>query len=173
MSVKPAAKRATTVTTHSAPPGSGFGPARVSNLPSAQKELHPLPPVHLDAQDVTPEGLQKRLLDLYESVRVATQPMRQNPESAAAYERRVAFTNRSNAAANVTVTFRHSLGQAPTNGVTPYHSEVAAFSGYTMTDPNTGAIVNPNGEDPDHYVTVTTSVPAGMTAYHSFKLSAQ
>ena len=56
-------------------------------------ELHPLPPVHITTEDVRQDRLPKTLMDLHESIRVATMPMRQDPESAPSYVRGVQFTN--------------------------------------------------------------------------------
>lgn len=163
MSVKPSPKRSVTVTDHSAIPTSR-APVQIGNVPSTQKDLHPLPQVHLDAQDVTPQGLQKKFMDMYEAFRTRTDAMAKNPLTAPAYEKRIQFTNSGTAAAFITQTFKHSLGRAPTHAVTCIHSEGAPYQGFT--------VANPNGEDPAQFQTVTALVPAGTTAFHSFMLSA-
>jgi hypothetical protein len=125
-------------------------------------ELHPLPPVHITADDVRQDRLPKTLMDLHESIRVATMPMRQDPESAPSYVRGVQFANNTANAAPVTVTFRHGLQRAPVS-VTPVHSQGAPYQGYSVD--------NPNGSDPTQYATITTSVPANTVATHDFKLA--
>lgn len=161
MAVKPSTRRSVTITDHQSSTTS-FGPAKVGNLPSSQKDLHPLPAVHLDAQDVTPQGLQKKFMDVYEALRTRTDAMAKNPDTAPAFERRIAFTNSNNHSARVTVTFPHSLGRAPV-WVTCNHSENAFYQGFSVP--------NPNGEDPATHHTIACQVPANTTAYHSFKLT--
>ena len=125
-------------------------------------ELHPMPPVHITTDDVRQDRLPKTLMDLHESIRVATMPMRQDPESAPSYVRGVQFNNNTANAAPVTVTFRHGLNRAPVS-VSHVHAQGAAYAGYTVP--------NPNGEDPSQYATITTSVPANTVATHDFKLA--
>ena len=125
-------------------------------------ELHPLPPVHITTEDVRQDRLPKTLMDLHESIRVATMPMRQDPESAPSYVRGVQFTNNTANAAPVTVTFRHGLQRAPVS-VTPVHSQGAPYQGYSVGVPA--------GTDPTQYATITTVVPPNTTATHDFKLA--
>jgi hypothetical protein len=174
--IKQIPKRATTILTM---PNPGTAPSKTTGHSVGSvddfgaKELHPLPPIHLNPdENLSPKDLQKQILDIYESVRRATMGMRQNPESAPAYVRNVQFAAPASPNANVTsvpvtVTFRHGLGRAPANGVTCIHSEGAPFQGIYVPP------VGPEDYDPTQYARVTTNVPPGTTATHHFKLSSE
>lgn len=162
-------KRGTTIITH---------PSSVVNttqkpivVPSTQtnftKEIHPLPVVHLNPEEATPQALQKQMLDLYESTRIATLPMRQNPMSAPCIVRGIKFENPDpNNAQYITQTIRHTLGR-PVTGVTSVRAQNIHYQGFE--------IPNPNGEDPNQYVTIKQLIPAGavgnLAAIHDLSVT--
>lgn len=169
MAIIPVNKRGTTILQHpsSLPPMQkpvGVVPA-VQNV---SKEIHPLPPVHLNPQESSPEQLQKQMLDLYEMTRVATLPMRQDPEAAPCIVRGIHFDNSDpNNAQYVTQTIKHTLGR-PVTGVTACMARNVHYQGFVVP--------NPNGEDENHYVSVRQQIPAGATgplaAIHDLRLTA-
>lgn len=163
MAITPIQKRGTTILTHpSSLPAAVKSVGAVPSVLSSQRELHPLAPIHLTGDDVTPAALPRTLMQLHESIRVATLAIRQDPESAPCYVRGVRFTNTTDKSATITQTFKHQLNR-PFTGLGVCRSQGAPYQG--------NEISNPNGLDPAQYATVQTVVPANTTAIHDFKLS--
>lgn len=161
-------KRGTTIQTHpsSAPAPQQAKTQFVPTVSNLTKELHPLPVVHLNTEELEPKQLQKQMLDLYEATRVATLAMRQDPESSPNYVRGIKFENPDpNNAQYITQTIKHSLGR-PVTGVTCCRAQNIHYQGFEVP--------NPNGEDPSQYVTIRQLIPAGATgtlaAIHDLKL---
>jgi hypothetical protein len=93
-----------------------------SKATSFSQELQPVPPVHLDAQDMTIEGLSKKFLDATETLRRATLPMRQNPAGAPSHSRGIVTT--ATPAAPQIVLVPHALGRPATGAHVCRHQGV-------------------------------------------------
>jgi hypothetical protein len=89
-------------------------------------ELQPVPPLHLDPQEITPENLQKQFMDAYETLRRATLPMRQNPASAPSHSRGIQCTGTP--AQPQIILVPHALGR-PYTGAHPVRNQGAPFVG--------------------------------------------
>jgi hypothetical protein len=166
-SIKPVQRRGVSILNHpsSQPPAERVAKPSgltITEQTSPARELAPLPVVHLDPKESeSPQNLAKQFVDSYEAIRKATLHTRQDPGAFPCYVRGVQFKNTSNAVANVSVTFQHTLGRQNT-GLHPCRSQGAAFYGYEMA--------NPQGQDPTKWITVTTAVPANTTATHDFRI---
>jgi hypothetical protein len=97
-------------------------------------ELHPVPPLHLDAQESTPERLQKQFMDAFETLRRATLPMRQNPASAPCHSRGV--ISRGTPTSPQILLVPHALGRPHTGAHVTQHTGTP-FSG---TETTTGSV---------------------------------
>ena len=166
-------RRGTSILQHPAPgtPAAKPSPLTIGqNQENFSKELHPLPPVHLDPSEVTPERLAKTFLDTYENTRRATLSNRQDPSSSPSYVRGVAFENSGTTAAVVTRVIRHGLGR-PHTGLDACRTQLSQVpTDATQAPSHPWEIPNQNGEDPGLYATVQTVVPPGMTITHDLKL---
>jgi hypothetical protein len=130
----------------------------VSSETGVAREIHPLTPVHLTASELSDsESVAKALNGIHESVRRATLSLRQDPKSAPCYVRNVKFANPTSNAAPITVTIPHTLNR-PHTICHPTRSQGAAWNGFETSSNST-------------HVTLTTIVPAGVTAVHDFQLA--
>jgi len=110
--IKPLERKATSILT---PPAANQTPGQSNSTTRQQfsRELQPLPPIHLDPQEVDkPERLAKVLMDIHEMHRRASLPMRQDPGAMPAYTRSVTTT--ATPANPQIIQVPHSLGRAYT-----------------------------------------------------------
>jgi hypothetical protein len=130
----------------------------ISSQTGISRELHPLPPVHVTPEQVAdPTSLARTLTDMHENIRKATLSARQDPKSAPCYVRNVAFKNTSANVASISVTIPHTLSR-PHTILHVTRSQGAAYNGFESNASNT-------------HVTITTTVPPGVTALHDFTLA--
>jgi hypothetical protein len=132
--VKPTQQARTSIlnaTSPTTPRTTGFVGSKETTF---SNELHPVPPLHLDAQEPTPERLQKQFMDAFETLRRATLPMRQNPASAPCHSRGVQATGTPTAPQILLVP--HALGRPHTGAHVTQHTGTP-FSG---TETTTGSV---------------------------------